>query len=104
MSDYISKSAFIKEIKDIMPTSASRGVFLALIDDAPTVDETEIIRKAFERVVERLMKKGCEARMNTIEYISIIGRPKITDKTEYGKSVAYLEAIKILKEECGISE
>lgn len=65
------------------------GVMLELIDLQPTLDETEIIRKAFERVVERL-----EAKID------------ITWEHDYlgGKKDAFFEAIKILKEECGINE
>lgn len=54
MSDYISKSALMQEIQDTLPQGGARGVFLAIVDDAQTVDEKEIIRKTVERIVERL--------------------------------------------------
>lgn len=85
MSDYISKSAVIKLIESKM-TDGCLGTeddtFIGghgLVDDIsdlPTLDEKEIIRKPFERVVERLE--------------SISSTP--------------WEIVKIVKEECGISE
>ena len=53
-----------------------RGEIVDLIKNQPTLDEKEIIRKAFERVVERLE--------------SISPTP--------------WEIVEIVKEECGISE
>ena len=69
MSDYISKSALIEEIerqKSLLDKSFDwpyyttlkiADIFCQIINNQPTVSETEIIRKAFERVVERLEKE-----------------------------------------------
>lgn len=65
------------------------SVMLELIDLQPTLDEKEIIRKPFERVVERLKEKM-----------------PISWKFDYigSKKDGIVEAIKIIKEECGINE
>ena len=55
-----------------------------MLDEQPTIDETEIIRKAFERVVDRL---------------ELLKYRHLPSKTETIK-----KAIEIVKEECGISE
>lgn len=109
MSDYISKSAVIKLIESKM-TDGCLGTeddtFIGghgLVDDIsdlPTLDEKEIIRKVFERVMERL-----EERKDHImkEFV-------LTDKAKEVKSdslnrINELDGtIEILKEECGINE
>ena len=63
MSDYISKSALIDIImqKVVITTEEElelRGEIVDLIKNQPTLDEKEIIRKAFERVVERLEEEA----------------------------------------------
>lgn len=58
-----------------------------MLDEQPTLDEKEIIRKAFERVIEQL---------NGLMPIRFNG---------FGKTLITVEdVIKILKEECGINE
>ena len=59
------------------------------INSQPTIDEKEIIRKTVERIVERLE----EARKKSL---------KLWDGNSRYKG--YSKAIKIVKEECGISE
>ena len=59
MSDYTSKSALVDSImENVLITTEEgfelRGEIVDLIKNQPTLDEKEIIRKAFERVVERL--------------------------------------------------
>ena len=59
MSDYTSKRALVDSImKNVLITTEEgfelRGEIVDLIKNQPTLDEKEIIRKAFERVVERL--------------------------------------------------
>ena len=67
MSDYISKSALLKNLWDWRLQECPVGVCdeetetykticecIKAVEEQPTVDEKEIIRKAFERVVERL--------------------------------------------------
>ena len=105
MSDYIRKRALIEEmrkgqeaIKDRLDDISVSGIYATIeavieeIDRQPTLDETEIIRKAFERVVERLEKaENFHASKNDLQ------RHK-------DHAHAFLQAIKIVKEECGISE
>ena len=99
MSDYISKRAVIELIESKM-TDGCLGTeddtfvgghgLVDEISDLPTLDEKEIIRKAFERVVERL------------EELNLDGFEMIEDG-KY-KLIRKKEAIKIVKEECGINE
>ena len=105
MSDYTSKRALVDSImKNVLITTEEgfelRGEIVDLIKNQPTLDEKEIIRKAFERVVERL-----EERKDHImkEFV-------LTDKAKEVKSdslnrINELDGtIEIVKEECGISE
>jgi single-stranded DNA-specific DHH superfamily exonuclease len=59
-----------------------------VIDNQPTISETEIIHNAFERVLERLeeLKEDCDC----YGYLTKKGTADL--------------AIKIIKEECGIGE
>lgn len=88
MSDYISKS----ELKERLVYCRGLGrtsleAVLKAMDNTPTLSETEIIRKPFERVIEQL---------NGLMPIQFNG---------FGKTLITVEdVIKILKEECGISE
>jgi hypothetical protein len=96
VSDYISKSALIEEIerqKSLLDKSYDwsyyttleiANIFCKIINNQPTISETEIIRKAFERVVERLK----ELKSNAFD----------------DESVIISDAIEIVKEECGINE
>lgn len=95
MSDYISKSEAIDSIVQNVVITTEEGLDLRneivdLIKNQPTVDEKEIIRKVFERVLERLEEKK---RSNDTE----------SDR-EWGKYIGYVDSIKIVKEEFGISE
>ena len=76
MSDYISKSALIERY------------------------EKEIIRNAFERVVERLKE---EEHINNMSKEFRLSGSESYYEAKY-KARAYAEAIEIVKEECGISE
>lgn len=102
MSDYISKSKLIEELKNTTYVfkhfgrreSVGLGEVVSTIEHQPTLDEKEIIRKAFERVVERLE--------NCVELTfdkSVRG-----DLNAGQRNLAYHKALKILKEECGINE
>lgn len=95
MSDYISKSALIKALKNNPKVFEQFGHIenialedvVVTINEQPTLDEKEIIRKAFERVLEQL---------NGLMPIRFNG---------FGKTLITVEdVIKILKEECGINE
>lgn len=82
MSDYISKSALIKAIDEQVKGRGKQGIVpslfsaIAIVQNQPTLDEKEIIRKAFERVLQRLEN---------------------IEPTPW-------EIVKIVKEECGINE
>lgn len=118
MSDYTSKSALIEalkqEIRLITPIEENHDMFYhdsgyncamvvarLLAEKLPTLSETEIIRKAFERVVERLEHQAgefidlshrelCSISIHAIKYLN--------------KGLGVARAIEIVKEECGISE
>ena len=93
MSDYIRKSR-LKEISEIQKGdfNSVEGI-RSWIDRQPTLDETEIIRKAFERVLERLREKGTwkSSICNDMIYSPM-------------KKITVEKAIEIVKEECGINE
>jgi hypothetical protein len=103
MSNYISKSEVIELIESKM-TDGCLGTddetFVGghgLVDDIselPTVDETEIIRKPFERVVERLEEFTEQTYYKSVEGDMYAGE----------RNKAYHNAIKTVKEECGINE
>lgn len=117
MSDYISKSALIEAIVNTQSVNIPRcasvifrnGYYngkaerqheiIDIIDIQPTLDEKEIIRKPFERVVERLE----ETKMRYFLSIANTGS-EIMDFAYENVGDALDEAIKILKEERGISE
>ena len=62
MSDYISKSALLETlakykfgaISNDAEREYTKEMMLLIVGEQQTVDETEIIRKAFERVVEKI--------------------------------------------------
>lgn len=57
-SDYISKSSLLNLFKDLADEHETNGISYKALNEVilqqPTVDEKEIIRKAFERVVEKI--------------------------------------------------
>ena len=75
-----------------------------MLDELPTLDEKEIIRKPFERAMERL--EECFERYEDVEYYARLEESEETLDSEYahGKKDGINEAIEIVKEECGISE
>ena len=90
MSDYISKSALIKSIRRKVVIASGeeldfKGEIVELIQSQPTLDETEVIRKAFERVVDKL----CDLQ------------PFLTADGQY---VSLYEVVQTIKKECGIRE
>ena len=97
---YIDQEAWINRLKEEREetTNEKRKLYLdnliIAIDCRPTLSETEIIRKAFERVYKR---------MKAISY-----REEPNDCDPFGDIPHYvvsLSAIKqIVKEECGINE
>jgi hypothetical protein len=105
MSDYIRKQDVIDLINglDSLPWEEETK---EIVDTLPTLDETEIIRKAFERVVERLEELE---NMN-----KELAEENITKPYSMGNSIKsnmYIDrmtgvhdSIEIVKEECGINE
>ena len=107
MSDYISKSALLKNLWDWRLQECPVGVCdeetetykticecIKAVEELPTLDETEIIRKPFGRVVERLEEFTEQTYYKSVEGDMYAGE----------RNKAYHNAIKILKEECGINE
>ena len=102
MSDYISKSALL-DIVGGMPLNWEYGKAVSdiygIIKEEPTLDETEIIRKAFERVLERLEEE------KRIAFLTLANTGNTMKDIVYNEVMAYLNtAIEIVKEECGINE
>ena len=67
MSDYISKSALIEQLTEWANRNEMMGLLtgcnvvrdcIGVVESQPTLDEKEIIRKEFERVVERLEEEA----------------------------------------------
>jgi hypothetical protein len=105
MSDYIRKSALIDfMIRNVVTLTEEAHDFKVEMIDAiknqPTISETEIIRKPFERVLQRLeeCKKTHEKRLLSTK---LKPHEKIRELRLEG---CYINAIEIVKEECGINE
>lgn len=97
MSDYISKSGLAEVVIDAFCGDCTQcgghcrhDDLVEIIEHLPTVDEKEIIRKPFERVVERLEEEPTAVRTNC--------------ETNVAYDIGIYKAISIVKEECGISE
>lgn len=97
MSDYISKSALIEDLKNDFCADCTEcgghcrhDDLFETVEKQLTISETEIIRKPFERVVERLEER--------VQWYEVYG------DCEGNSYRAYDHAIEIVKEECGISE
>ncbi len=92
MSDYIKKSELIKSltkykfgaISNDEEREYTKEMVLVIANGLPTLDEKEIIRKPFERVMEGL---------KLLKYRHFPSKTETIEK-----------AIEIVKEECGISE
>ena len=112
MSDYISKSAFIEDIKSEIVNIAMNGLkgtprsreelyqLIERIEEQPTVDEKEIIRKPMERAKakldEELMKIHKKRLRNTYSDEGLLE----VRGFETGIRYAYI----CMREECGINE
>lgn len=97
MSDYISKSALKKYLRDYKWEFALRSDFskaIEMVDVQPTVDKKEIICKSLERILERLEEQTAEC----------IECKSFTKETEYydGAVEGLRRSIKIVKEEGGV--
>ena len=109
MSDYISKSAFIEDIKSEIVNIAMNGLkgtprsreelyqLIERIEEQPTVDEKEIIRKPLERIVERLEEKLSNTNFEK-------ATQECNESYVDGLSMGYADVIGIIKEEGGTSE
>lgn len=87
VSDCISRQEAIDRLSEVLSSKEEFEIAKQIIIEAPTVDEKEIIRKAFERVLEQL-NGLMPIRFNS-----------------FGKTLITVEdVIKILKEECGIND
>ena len=90
MSDYISKQDAIQKVTEVELQDGTFADAKIKIGAIKTLNEKEIIRKAFERVVERLEER--------VQWYEVYG------DCEGNSYRAYDHAIEIVKEECGISE
>ena len=117
MSDYIRKSETIKELRNYAEqkhyggeVELANGILKAVCfiekeDNIPTISETEIIRKAFERVLEKMESELKWTRAEqSIECTRHNGYGSPLQSKNSGKIEALKKTIKIIKEECDISE
>lgn len=112
MSDYISKSALLKNLWDWRLQECPVGVCdeetetykticecIKAVEELPTLDETEIIRKPMERILTRLEEKENEAVLKA-PITSDIHNPQY--QKWMMKSYGFKESIQVVKEEGGI--
>ena len=97
MNGYIRKSAASEMLMDIEWENGTLTAAILMLNDIPTVDETEIIRKAFERVVERLEEKENKYANAKLEFKGTMTEKSYEDRLD---SIRY--AIEIVKEVGGI--
>ena len=90
MSDYISKQEAIQKVTEVELQDGTFADAKIKIGAIKTLNEKEIIRMAFERVVERLEER--------VQWYEVYG------DCEGNSYRAYDHAIEIVKEECGINE
>ena len=90
MSDYISKQEAIQKVTEVELQDGTFADAKIKIGAIKTLNEKEIIRKPFERVVERLEER--------VQWYEVYG------DCEGNSYRAYDHAIEIVKEECGINE
>ena len=84
MSDYISKQEAIQKVTEVELQDGTFADAKIKIGAIKTLNEKEIIRKAFERVVERLEEEKSD--------------------WNFDYNVPIEKAMSIVKEECGINE
>lgn len=118
MSDYISKRAVFEVMSDVFNSYGNNALnfdeeetkaikrFCAMLQsqiaELPTLDEKEIIRKPFERVVDRLEERHENHKNNILKY----QERKDWDMCSRTSNIKVENeiAIEIVKEECGVSE
>lgn len=93
MSDYISKSEMIHKIRGVVPSSQDVDFIVRLIEEQPTLDEKEIIRKTVERIVERVEN----ARQKYQRLVKEQG-----EKEDEAMNIHFRGVMNIVKEEGGI--
>lgn len=107
MSDYISKDETISTIWNVFNSYGNSAMHFEVeetkairkfcsrlqreIELLPTVDEKDIIRKPFERVLERLEEEKDFFKYDELDYA-------------VGSCRAFGKSIQVVREECGISE
>ena len=100
MSNYISIQEVIDRLSEVLSSEEEFEKAKQVIIEAPTLDEKEIIRKPFERVVERLDKQAGE-------FIDLSHRElsnnSITAKKYLNKGFGVARAIEIVKEVGGFN-
>lgn len=105
MSKYISKSKLVETltkykfgaIKNNDEREYTKEMVLLFVNSQPTISEKEMIRKTFERVIERLEQKADGSNDSILVY-------EHQQQYHDGKEDAFRDAIEIIKEECGINE
>lgn len=113
MSDYISKSALLKHLWDWRLQECPVGVCdeetetykticecIKAVEEQPTIDEKEIIRKTVERIIEKF--KHEEQEYNELRKFHKENGTKSMECLYIGKIGAFKDAIEICKEEGGI--
>lgn len=90
MSDYINIQEVIDRLSEVLSSEEEFEKAKQVIIETPTISETEIIRKAFERVVERLEEQRKQLQNEYLE-------------SAFYRMDELNRAIKIVKEECGIN-
>ena len=107
MSDYISKSEAIHTVTKVELKDGTFAEVKMGIGELPTLDEKEIIRKAFESVLQRLENEKERSDIDCTYWNKYDWKDSI-QYNEYDmsrkKSECFAEAIEIVKEECGINE
>ena len=123
MSDYISKSALIENIKAeiqcvekekqqyfeqgnfhngniLVERIQAMKLVMKIVANEPTLDEKEIIRKTVERIIEKF--KHEEQEYNELRKFHKENGTKSMECLYIGKIGAFKDAIEICKEEGGI--
>ena len=95
MSDYISKQEAIQKVTEVELQDGTFADAKIKIGAIKTLNEKEIIRKAFERVVERLEEKLSDTNFEK-------ATQECNESYVDGLSMGYAGAIGICKEEGGI--
>ena len=92
MSDYISRQEAIDRLSEVLSSEAEFERAKQVIIEAPTVDETEIIRKTVERIVTRLEEKENKYANAKLEFKGTMTEKSYEDRLD---SIRY--AIEIVK-------